>query len=96
MGMIKNHENIYIELIYCENSQALPIKNQTLDTDLKSIGIRHLALRVDSLQDTINLLKQNWCNREYEIFSGKLGRQYFFVNDPDGILLEFIEMPKTV
>jgi glyoxylase I family protein len=84
--------DVLLEL-FCYNSpQALPKHSQSLDDDLPTLGVKHLGLQVDSIDDARSDLK----NKGLEIFHENVneersGINYFFVKDPDGILIEIAE-----
>ena len=51
------------------------------------VGLRHLALKVDSIEKTIQELNLN----SEKIISDWLGRKYCYINDPDGNIIELNE-----
>ncbi len=94
---MQNQENILIELVYCIGSSPIPEHAQDYIKDLQYIGIKHLALRAESLEDALSYLIINGLTRYSDnanqiiIKTGKMGRKYFSIRDPDGVILEFME-----
>jgi catechol 2,3-dioxygenase-like lactoylglutathione lyase family enzyme len=91
MSLLKNKENIIIELVSCANSVSLPNYAKDYKDSLRHIGIRHLALKVESVEEAHVFVSSKGVRNISSIQTGKLGRPYFFVNDPDGNVLEFIQ-----
>ena len=91
MVMLKNGDEVYIELVHCTNSKQLPDASKNLDSDMFQVGVKHIALRVESVVETIDFLEHNGIFNYSNVLMGKLGRKYFYINDPDGIVLEFID-----
>jgi len=92
MTLMKNQDNVFIELVYCKGSNLLPEYAKDYKINLNYVGIKHLALRVKSAEEVLTfLIRNNIANHNIIIQTGKLGRKYFFINDPDGTILEFIE-----
>ena len=65
--------------------------DRSLDEDLRVVGVRHFALRTDSLVDTVNVLKANGLTIYRDITEGRTGITYCFFRDPDGIFVELVE-----
>ena len=97
MALLQNNDNVFIELVYCKSSTPLPEHSQNYKKDLEYIGIKHIALRVKSVEKTLTYLQKKGISKFSDISNksviatGKMGRKYFFVNDPDGVILEFVE-----
>ena len=66
-----------------------------LVNDLKTIGVKHIALRVNNIWDAARYLKENDVEFINEPVIGARGFYRFFVKDPDGIPLELTEGPAT-
>lgn len=65
--------------------------DQSLDDDLRIVGVRHFALRTGSLVDALNALKTNGLTVYRDITEGRTGITYCFFRDPDGIFVELVE-----
>jgi len=91
MCLLKNQDNAFIELVYCKEHNLLPKYAKDYKLNLHHVGIKHLAMRVKSAEQALSFLTDNGIFNHSIIQTGKLGRKYFFINDPDGTILEFIE-----
>lgn len=80
-----------LELFCYERSHPAPEASKALSTDLPEIGVKHFALQVASIDDAYAFLRARELIDEVGITRGGNGLSYFFVPDPDNILLEFIE-----
>ena len=81
----------FIELFCYSSPEALPAVHKDLDSDLKVIGTKHFGLKVNSLQEARKLLTEHGVEMHTEIKNGRTEVDYFFVKDPDGILVEVVE-----
>ena len=81
-----------LELFYYPDHNPLPDTAKDLKTDLKIVGCKHFALGVDDIDKAKNfVLSNNLSKDEIEIVKGRLGKRYFYIKDPNGILIEIIE-----
>ena len=88
--MIKN--GMIIEFFEYKQHNVLPEFVNDLGTDLKTIGAKHLGLSVENLEEAARyLIEKNVLESMPVINHGRLGRDYFFVKDPDGIFVEIIQ-----
>ncbi|MCQ2522392.1 MAG: VOC family protein [Lachnospiraceae bacterium] len=84
-------EGTWLELFCYQDKEELPQSAKEIATDLKVMGTKHFALHVNDLEEAIAYLLQNeLISDRPEIKTGRLGRDYFFISDPDGILVEII------
>lgn len=83
---------LVIELFSFKDFDPLPEYRKDLLTDLKTLGVKHFAFRTENIDEIYNYLK-NSKNAEFatNIRKGGSGLRYFFIKDPDGILVEIIE-----
>jgi len=81
----------FLELFCFKNYQEAPESSKELMSDLPRIGVKHFGLKVKSVHETKAFLIENGYQEEIEIIRGKTEVDYFFIKDPDGILLEFIQ-----
>ncbi len=89
--MLKLNE-IFLEIFHYNDNYELPKHSKELESDLKTIGTKHFALRVENIDDARQWVEnKNLNNVEIKINKGRLGRSYFFIKDPNGILIEIIE-----
>jgi glyoxylase I family protein len=82
---------IILELFcYAANHGAVSGRYE-VGNDLEQVGVKHLALRVESVQAAKALLTGLGLPAGTEITHGRTGIDYFFVQDPDGLWLEIVE-----
>lgn len=84
-------KDFILELFSYAEYKPLPDVAKEIGTDLPELGVKHFALQIDSLEKARDFfLKMNLATN-IEIKEGRTGIKYFFVRDPDGILVEFVE-----
>ncbi len=78
--------------IFCYKEYAeLPETAKSIATDLPVIGTKHFALGVENIEKAKEFVIENKISNDIEIKVGRLGKPYFFIKDPNGILVEIIE-----
>ncbi len=83
--------NTVLEIFCYKDYKKLPETAKSTTTYLPVLGVKHFALGVENIEEAKNfVLKNNICSN-VDIKRGRLGKKYFFINDPDGILVEIIE-----
>ena len=87
---LKLKESI-LELFCFAKPVPAPESMKKLETDLPVIGIRHFGIQVDSLKKAKNFIIEKGYAEKIEINNGKTGIDYFFIKDPDGILVELVQ-----
>lgn len=81
-----------IEVFHYNENNKLPEHSKNLATDLKTIGNKHFAIGVKDINEAKKFVEDNKLNdSEIIIKNGRLGKPYFFIKDPNGILMEIIE-----
>ena len=84
--------NIILEIFHYNSNNPLPDHAQDLENDLKTIGTKHFGLSVKDINKAKQWVEINkLSNNKIDIHQGRLGRPYFFLKDPNGILVEIIE-----
>lgn len=84
--------NTVLEIFCYKEYTKLPETAKMTATDLPIIGTKHFALGVKDINEAKEFLIQNeLVQDEIKINKGRLGKNYFFIKDPDGILVEIIE-----
>ncbi len=91
---ILKKDNVALELFEFKNYKALPEYRKNLDSDLKTLGTKHFAIAVDDISRTYKKLKQSKVKFATDICIFENGLEYFFIKDPDGILVEVMEVGK--
>ncbi len=88
--MLKLNDTV-LEIFCYKNYFELPETAKSTVTDLPILGTKHFALGVENIEEAKDFVIQKNISEKVEIKTGRLGKQYFFINDPDGILVEIIE-----
>ena len=83
--------NTVLEMFCYKEYKKLPETAKTTATDLPVLGTKHFALGVENIEQAQEFIINNGIAENIEIKVGRLGKPYFFINDPDGILVEIIE-----
>lgn len=83
--------NTVLEMFCYKEYTKLPETAKATVTDLPVIGTKHFALGVENIEQAKEFVIRNEIANDIEIKVGRLGKPYFFVKDPDGILVEIIE-----
>lgn len=84
-------KGVILELFCYKQCCKMPSSAKDISTDLPVIGTKHFALGVSSVRETFDELSAKGIIPEgQKINTGRLGKEYFFIKDPDGILVEII------
>lgn len=83
--------NMILEIFCYKEYKELPEHATDLGLDLQTIGTKHIGIGVDNIEDGIKFVKDNNLAENIDVHHGRLGKDYFFIKDPDGILVEIIE-----
>lgn len=85
-------KNMILEVFHYQEKEELPEHSKDLGTDLRTIGNKHFGLGVKDIMKAKKFVEENGLNeKEVTINKGRLGKPYFFIKDPNGILMEIIE-----
>jgi len=84
-------DDFYLELFWQKDNKPAPESTQNLETDLAIRGVKHFGLSVDSIEKAREKILNGGLAVEISITDGKTDVKYFFIKDPDGILLEILE-----
>jgi len=90
IALLKN-KNLCLELFHFKAHKSLPKYRRNLDSDLKTIGVKHLAFAVKDIEAQFRKLKKAKVKFATEMRIFASGARYFFIKDPDGILVEVIQ-----
>lgn len=83
--------NTVLEVFCYKEYKKLPETAKSTATDLPVLGTKHFALGVENIEEAKKFVLENNICESVDIKTGRLGKEYFFINDPDGILVEIIE-----
>ncbi len=81
----------FLEIFWYRNQAPAPESAGSLATDLPRIGVKHFALKVDSVQEANRFAENHDMASNIKIQQGRTGLAYFFIKDPSGILVEILE-----
>lgn len=85
-------KNLYLELFCFKTHKPLPKYRRGLDSDLKTIGVKHFAFGVKNIEKEYKRLKKAKVKFATPICTFEDGARYFFLKDPNGILIEVMEI----
>lgn len=84
--------NMILEIFHYNDQNELPEHSKNLAIDLKTVGNKHFGIGVRDISEAKKFVEDNKLNEsEISITKGRLGKPYFFIKDPNGILMEIIE-----
>jgi glyoxylase I family protein len=81
----------YLEIFWYRDQVPAPETAGSLATDLPRVGVKHFALGVHSVHEAKNFVENRGIASNVEVLQGRTGVTYFFIKDPNGILVEFLE-----
>lgn len=88
---IFNDQGVILELFAYTDNQAVPAPDHAVGNDLPSIGVKHIAFNVTSVDAMhARVVAEAWGDTT-DITLGRTGFRYFFVKDPDGNWVEIVE-----
>jgi len=83
---------VILELFCYADYKPAPETIHSTKTDLPIIGTKHFGLKVDSIEAAReDLATKSIVEKDIAITQGRTGPRYFFIEDPDGILVEIAE-----
>lgn len=83
--------NMILEIFHYSDQNELPEHSKNLAIDLKTVGNKHFGIGVRDIIEAKKFVEDNKLNEsEISITKGRLGKPYFFIKDPNGILMEII------
>jgi len=82
--------NIALELFEFKKRKPLPQYRKTLDDDLRTLGVKHFSLETKNITAIFNKFKKSGVRFATDLRVFADGRRYFFIKDPDGILIEIM------
>lgn len=90
-------DGLVIELFSFKNYNHLPEYRKNLIDDLKTLGVKHFAFKVRNIEEVHKTFKNTpKIEIATELRLGSSGLRYFFIKDPDEILVEIIEDKQEV
>ena len=89
-------DDFILELFCFKNSNDILEESKNLQTDLLRIWVKHFWLKVDNLEEIKEKFIKKNLAEDIEIKLWRTWIKYFFINDPDWILLEFVEDKRNI
>ena len=89
-------DDFILELFCFKNSNEILEESKNLQTDLLRIWVKHFWLKVENLEEIKEKFIKENIAKDIEIKLWRTGIKYFFINDPDWILLEFVEDKRKI
>lgn len=81
----------FLELWWYKDHAPAPESAAQLKTDLPRIGVKHLALQVESVDEAKHFVEERGIPIAVERREGNTGVAYLFIKDPSGNLVEILE-----
>ena len=88
---ILNKDNVTLELFQFNTYEPLPEYRRKLNSDLHTIGTKHVAIEVDNIEETFKKFIDLEVKLITDINSINKKFKYFFIKDPDGIFIEITQ-----
>ena len=88
---ILKKDGVRLELFGFRDFNPLPEYRRNLESDLNTLGVKHFCLEVADIEETCNRLRRSGIELVGDIRILEEGSRYFFIKDPDGILVEVME-----
>ena len=83
-----------LELFWYSDHRPASLESAELEGDLRVVGVKHFALRVNDIQQALVALREHgYADSSTSISFGRTGIHYFFIKDPSGNWLEFVQDP---
>jgi len=81
----------FLEFFCFTDNQEAPESMKSLETDLPRVGIKHFGLKVDSIGRAKEFVLSHNLSDAVSIKRGRTGIDYFFIKDPSGNFIEFVQ-----
>ncbi|MDD5255511.1 MAG: VOC family protein [Candidatus Omnitrophica bacterium] len=88
---VLKRDGICLELFEFKKHKKLPGYRKTLDSDLRTLGVKHFSFGVKDIKGAYTRLRHTRLCFATDMRPFDNGLRYFFVKDPDGILIEVME-----
>lgn len=85
-------QGVFLELFWFRDNENKPKLNLEYANNLTEIGVKHIALWADDLEGTLKeLRKLKLADESTKTTVGRTKVSYFFIQDPDGVWVEFVK-----
>lgn len=89
--VLMHKEGLTLELFEFRKHKPLPAYRRELDHDLRTIGVKHFSVEVDRIRPVHSRFLKAGVAMATPLRRFDNGARYFFIKDPDGILIEIME-----
>lgn len=82
----------FLEVFAFRKNETMPPVRYEYANNLEDIGVKHIALWTDDIEAALDDMKaKGFAHDDTAIRVGKTKVSYFFIQDPDGVWVEFIK-----
>lgn len=76
---------------YKKNENEPPVQYEYAN-NLQDIGVKHIALWAENIEEALaDMQAKGYATEDTKITIGRTKVSYFFIQDPDGVWLEFVQ-----
>ncbi len=83
--------NFKLELFWYDDLTDQPEQRASVGNNVHEVGMKHFAIRVDSLEDVRKELEDQGISFASEPANADINYQFCFIRDPDGIWIEYVQ-----
>ncbi len=83
--------NFKLELFWYDDLTDHPMSRDTIGNNVHDVGVKHFAIRVNSIQETYGELAGKGILPATKPERSDNGYDFFFIRDPDGIWIEYVQ-----
>lgn len=83
--------DLRLEVFHYDDMSDNPSSRETIGNNVKEVGQKHFALRVDSIVKAQKELEAVGITLASQPDIGDAGYHFFFIRDPDGIWIEYVQ-----
>lgn len=82
----------FLEIFVYKKNENKPPVNYEYANNLEDIGVKHIALWTDDIEAALaDMQAKGYANDDTKITFGRTKVSYFFIQDPDGVWVEFVK-----
>lgn len=90
VGVKMKLDDYVLEIFAFNKNNSKPELKSELGNDLGEIGVKHIGLSIDDIESALSDMKSKGLADEKTHILTKGTAKFFFVKDPDGMWVEFI------
>lgn len=84
-------DDLKLEMFCFEDQTDDPTSRDTIGNNVKEVGQKHFALNIASITETQKKLESLGVPLDSKPDVGDAGYHFFFIRDPDGIWIEYVQ-----